>query len=217
MKLTIAQRLRFSEIKKDKWLASVGKLPEKDKGWLNRREYLFIIYRTIRFIALFPFIIVRTIVNIAKVIKEFEQLHFLPLRRVHRGMDCVVDCQTWLVNGHNIYLGDFVKISVFTSIIAGNTSTIRIGTNTIIASDVTIVAMNHGMNISDGPIRYQQWKESSILIGDDVWIGANVVILPGSTIGDGSIIGAGAIVKGIIPPMTISYFKNGRLISVPRE
>ena len=37
-------------------------------------------------------------------------------------------------------------------------------------------------------------------IGDDVWIGARVIILPGVTIGSGSVLGAGAVISRDVPP-----------------
>ena len=41
-------------------------------------------------------------------------------------------------------------------------------------------------------------------IGDDVWIGARVTILPGAVIGDGAVIGAGSVVHGKIPPFAVA-------------
>lgn len=217
MKPSFFQKLRFSEIRKDKWQASVGKLSEREEAWLKLRELVYFLYRMIKFTVLFPVSTVRFAMNFVRLLNEFERLHFSPLRKIHRGMDCVIDRQTWLVNGHNIQLGDFVKISAFSTVIAGNVSTIKIGTNTIIGPGVTIVSINHGMNPIEGPIRYQNWKEDSVLIGDDVWIGANVVILPGTNVGGGSIIGAGSVIKGAIPPETVTYCKNGQLITLQRQ
>ena len=42
-----------------------------------------------------------------------------------------------------------------------------------------------------------------MVIGDNCWIGAGVIILKGTNIGEGSIIGAGCIIKGVIPPHSI--------------
>lgn len=51
----------------------------------------------------------------------------------------------------------------------------------------------------DSPLR----KNHSVLIGNDVWIGANAIILPGVTIGDGAVIAAGAVINKNIPPYAI--------------
>ena len=46
-------------------------------------------------------------------------------------------------------------------------------------------------------------KPLPVKIGDDVWIGRRVIILPGVTIGDGCIIGAGAVITKDIPPYSV--------------
>ena len=46
-------------------------------------------------------------------------------------------------------------------------------------------------------------REKPVVIGNDVWIGDSVMILPGSIIGNGVIIGAGAVVRGKIPDYAI--------------
>lgn len=47
-------------------------------------------------------------------------------------------------------------------------------------------------------------KAKPITIGDDVWIAANVVILPGVTIGEGAVIGAGSVVTHSIPARVLA-------------
>lgn len=46
--------------------------------------------------------------------------------------------------------------------------------------------------------------KSDVIIGDFVWIGAKVIILPGTVIGEGAIIQAGSVVHGEIPPYAIA-------------
>lgn len=48
----------------------------------------------------------------------------------------------------------------------------------------------------------------SVSIGNNVWIGANTVILRDSIIGDNAVIAAGSVVKGNIPPNTVYYLKR---------
>ena len=52
-----------------------------------------------------------------------------------------------------------------------------------------------------------------IIIEDDVWIGGNVVILKGVTIGKGSVIAAGTVVTKDIPPHTIIYNKRQNIMN----
>jgi acetyltransferase-like isoleucine patch superfamily enzyme len=220
MRLKLFNRFRFSEIRKDRWQESIKQLSREESSSLRVREFFYYIYVTLRFIVLLPFSILKSIVHLFIFLGELERLHFSPLRKVHHGRDCAIDKQTWLANGHNITLGDFVKISAFSSIMAGRVSTITIGSNTIVAPGVTMVSFNHGTRVNGTPIRYQEWDdlmEDSIVLGEDVWIGANVVILPGTSIGKGSIIGAGTVVKGSIPPETVCYSKDGQLKMVSRK
>ena len=43
-----------------------------------------------------------------------------------------------------------------------------------------------------------------VIIGDAVWVGMNVLILPGANVGEGAIIQAGSVVHGVIPPCAIA-------------
>lgn len=52
---------------------------------------------------------------------------------------------------------------------------------------------------AEGGVKAMKYKSSQIKIGNNVWIGANSVILRGSIIGDGAVIAAGSVVKGEIP------------------
>ena len=73
---------------------------------------------------------------------------------------------------------------------------IKIGNNVLAGSNVFIVDYNHGVYIPSGNIGYlsNRLEPQSVIIEDDVWIGQNVIILPGVTVGKGAIVGAGSIV-----------------------
>lgn len=77
---------------------------------------------------------------------------------------------------------------------------ILIGKNCLIAQMVSMVASNHSL-APDVPIARQLWRASphSVHIGDDVWVGANATLLPGTRIGHGAVIAAGAVVRGNVP------------------
>jgi acetyltransferase-like isoleucine patch superfamily enzyme len=207
-----AKRYDFGGIPRDRWLASVGKLSPRDQARLRVRELVYSIYRALRAVMLAPITAASGVSSLFRLLGELERLHKAPRRKMREGVGCVIDIQTWLVNGRNIQLGDRVKISAFSSVIAGEHSIIKIGSNTIIGPSVTIVALNHGTKLGGGPIRDQEWVEASVEIGEDVWIGANVVILPGSCIGSGCVIGAGTVVKGILPAEQVVFMQNGSLV-----
>ena len=69
-----------------------------------------------------------------------------------------------------------------------------IGSDVMIGPNSQILTASHKFNRLDIPMKYQGIRGSKVTIGDDVWIGTNVVILPGVTIGNGAIIGASSVV-----------------------
>lgn len=62
---------------------------------------------------------------------------------------------------------------------------------------------DHNHKIINGRTCANEYKTASVVIGDNCWFGANVVVLKGVTIGEGSIIGAGCIISEDIPPFSM--------------
>ena len=80
---------------------------------------------------------------------------------------------------------------------------IHIGDNVLIAPNVVLTTAGHPENIEK---RIEGWQYSKdIVIGDNVWIGANTVVHPGIKIGDNSIIGSGSVVTKDVPPNVVAY------------
>ncbi|WP_303014628.1 DapH/DapD/GlmU-related protein [uncultured Bacteroides sp.] len=81
---------------------------------------------------------------------------------------------------------------------------LEIGNNVMMGPDVMILTSNHKHDRLDVPMNQQGFlAPQKVMIGNDVWIGARVMILPGVRIGDGVIIGAGAIVTKDVPDYAI--------------
>ncbi|MBP5399354.1 MAG: acyltransferase [Alphaproteobacteria bacterium] len=100
----------------------------------------------------------------------------------------------------NTILGD--NICLLGCKIAGR-GNVKIGTNVIIAGDCLIVTENH--NYEGETLPYDPTPVCrDVEIGDFVWIGTRVLILPGTKIGEGAIIQGGAVVHGEIPPCAIA-------------
>lgn len=87
---------------------------------------------------------------------------------------------------------------------------IEIGNGTLIGQQVVIATLNHG----EEPMHRADMIPKSVHIGENVWIGCKVTILPGVKIGDNSIIGAGAVVTKDIPANCIAV---GNPAKVKRE
>jgi len=83
---------------------------------------------------------------------------------------------------------------------------VTIGDDCSFGPNVTIVTPVHPMLASErralrdpeGAVRHMCWAKP-VRIGNDCWLGANVVVCPGVTIGDGCVIGAGSVVTRDIP------------------
>lgn len=77
----------------------------------------------------------------------------------------------------------------------------HIGDYVLMGPDVVIFTKNHRADRTDIHIGAQGMTECrKVTIGNDVWIGQRVMIMPGVTIGDGCIIAAGAVVTKDVPP-----------------
>lgn len=90
---------------------------------------------------------------------------------------------------------------------------VRIGENVVMGPDVIIMTTSHAFDDATRPIRLQgELPIRPIVIGNDVWIGTRVVILPGVIIGDGAIIGACSVVTRNVLPSAIVAGNPARLI-----
>jgi len=81
---------------------------------------------------------------------------------------------------------------------------VEIGPNTLLSPGVQCISANHTFDDLDVPIKYQPSEYGKITIGEDCWLGTNVVVLPGVTIARGAVIGAGAVVTKDIPEYGIA-------------
>lgn len=113
---------------------------------------------------------------------------------------------------NHIKLGERVAINEYNNLRAAG-GDIHIGSHCQIAQFCTLVAGNHIVEtiqyIRDAPL---DRSKGSICIEEDVWIGANCVILPGVTVGRGAVIGAGSIVTKDIPAYSIHVGNPSRLL-----
>lgn len=122
---------------------------------------------------------------------------------VAMGTRCMLQPYVWLniVDEHaQLEIGEFTFIGRGTEIEVSERVTI--GRGGLIAPEVYITDHNHGMDL-DRPMFEQPCIAGPVAIGDDVWLGANCVILPGVTIGNGAVISAGAVVNKDVPERAI--------------
>jgi acetyltransferase-like isoleucine patch superfamily enzyme len=80
---------------------------------------------------------------------------------------------------------------------------VQIGNDCLIADGAKIWSINHQFDNPQLLISEQGYVHGPVEIGDDVWIAANAIILPGVTIGRGAVVGAGSVVTKDVPPFTV--------------
>jgi acetyltransferase-like isoleucine patch superfamily enzyme len=117
------------------------------------------------------------------------------------------------VKNSHLYIGKNTYIGEYNNIRASG-GKISIGDKCLISQNITIVASNHKFQDRNIPIIEQGWStdKNFVIIGNDVWIGANCVVLPGVIIGDGAVVGAGSIVTKDVPEYAIVCGNPARII-----
>jgi len=99
------------------------------------------------------------------------------------GADCAINSGTVIYTGNGVAIGDAVAI----------------------AANCTLAPTNHAIADRDRQIRDQGFQPSKggIVIEDDVWLGANVVLLDGAILRKGCVIAAGSVVRGEVEAYAI--------------
>lgn len=124
-----------------------------------------------------------------------------PYRTFSIGKNSVVESFSCINNAvGDVVIGDFSRIGIHSTVIGP----VTIGSHVNLAQGITVTALNHNFSAKDKFIDEQGVATSPIVIEDDVWIGANAVILPGVRIGRHSVIAAGAVVNRDVPPYSLA-------------
>ncbi len=97
-----------------------------------------------------------------------------------------IGSDTWIGQNNNLRASDMASITI--------------GKDCLISQFCTLVAANHQIKFGT-PIRLQPQSQEKlgVILGDDVWLGVGVTVLPGVSIGSGAVIGAGSVVTKSVP------------------
>ncbi len=123
-----------------------------------------------------------------------------------------------LVIGRGSQISSFVKIkasygplrigervAIATGVfIAAHEGGVEIGDDSMIGPNSVIVGVNYRYDRLDVPVQHQGTTSKGIRIGKDVWLGGNVVVIDGASIGDHTIVGPGSVVTGKLPDRVIA-------------
>lgn len=123
-----------------------------------------------------------------------------PYRRFQLGRKSVIESYCCINNAvGDVTIGDYSRIGIHCTVIGP----VCIGHHVNLAQGITVTALNHNFEDTSKRIDEQGISTKPVVIGDDVWIGANAVILPGVTIGTHSIVAAGAVVTKDVPEYSL--------------
>ena len=123
-----------------------------------------------------------------------------PYRKFSLGDYSVVESFSCINNAvGDVIIGDHTRIGLHNTIIGP----VTIGHHVNLAQCITVTALNHNFEDKIQRIDAQGVSIKSIVIGDDIWIGANAVVLPGVSIGNHSVVAAGAVVTKDVPPHSL--------------
>ena len=123
-----------------------------------------------------------------------------PYRQFSLGDYSVVESYSCINNAvGDVIIGDHTRVGLHNTVIGP----VTIGNHVNLAQGITVTALNHNFEDKELRIDEQGVSTNPVIIGDDIWIGANAVILPGVTIGNHSVVAAGAVVTKDVPPHTL--------------
>lgn len=128
-----------------------------------------------------------------------SELHIDKKLKMHNGAKIRVRKGGKLIIGKNFGMSNGDVVTAYDHI--------RIGDNVMLGPNVLIYDQDHDY-CAEGGVAAMKFKTAPITIGNNVWIGANTLILRGTTIGDNSVVGGGAVIKGKYPPNSVIIQKR---------
>jgi acetyltransferase-like isoleucine patch superfamily enzyme len=132
-----------------------------------------------------------------------------PFNRFKLGERSVIEDYSIVNNAvGEVIIGDRTRIGLGNTVIGP----VQIGNDVNFAQNVTITGLNHNFLDVNIVISKQGVSTNRVIIDDDVWIGANSVILPGVSIGKHSVVAAGSVVTRPVPAFSICAGNPARVI-----
>jgi acetyltransferase-like isoleucine patch superfamily enzyme len=143
------------------------------------------------------------------IIRRRTRMDIFPYKLFKIGNYSIIEDFATVNNGvGEVIIGNNSRIGIGNTIIGP----VTIGHNVILAQNVVISGLNHGYRDITLPPNDQPVSTDSIKIEDDCWIGANVVITSGVTIGKHVVVGAGSVVTKDIPAFSVVVGNPAKII-----
>ncbi|MBQ8065428.1 MAG: acyltransferase [Prevotella sp.] len=134
-----------------------------------------------------------------------------PYRRFRLGRGSVVESFCCINNAvGDVIVGDHSRVGIHCTVIGP----VCIGSHVNLAQGITVTALNHHFADTQRRIDEQGVATRPVIISDDVWIGANAVVLPGVTIGRHAVVAAGAVVTKDVPDYAVVGGVPAKIIKI---
>ena len=143
------------------------------------------------------------------VVRPRTRMDVVPWNTFQLGKDSTIEDFSAVNNGVGaVIIGDRTKIGLSNTIIGP----VTIGNDIRLAQNITLSGLNHNYEDIDIPIHEQGVSTAQIVVEDETWIGANVVVLAGVKIGKHAIIAAGSVVTKNIPSYSVAVGNPARVL-----
>jgi acetyltransferase-like isoleucine patch superfamily enzyme len=143
------------------------------------------------------------------LIRRRTRMDVLPFNHFFLGDNSTIEDFSVINNGvGDIYIGDRTRIGLGCTLIGP----VKIGNDVGVAQGVVLTGLNHNYEDVTMPISKQGVSTAPIVVEDEVWLGANCVILAGTTIGKHSIVAAGSVITKNVPPYSLAFGNPARVI-----
>lgn len=142
-------------------------------------------------------------------VRRRTRMDVVPWNKFELGEYSTVEDFSAINNGVGpVIIGDRTKIGLSNTIIGP----VTIGNDIRLAQNITLSGLNHNYTDVNRPIHVQGVSTAPIVIEDETWIGANVVVLAGVTIGKHCIVAAGSVVTKNVPPYSVAVGNPARVL-----
>ncbi len=153
------------------------------------------------------------------VVKNLPQNKYSNTLRSKVGKHLLGKCKNCVIrvsveldrSSKHVFIGSS-QVGEYSVLSARSGGDIYIGDNVIMGGRIIFHTLNHNYEKRDVLIKKQGTIVEPISIEDDCWIGSDVIILPGVTIGRGSVVGAGSIVTKSVAPYSVVAGNPARMI-----
>lgn len=126
------------------------------------------------------------------------------------GKRVVIYPKVWIMTGRNLVIGDDVDIAL--GVLITSDGGVEIGDRTLVGYGTMILSANHRIPNRKSRIFDAGHVKKPVVIANDVWIGANCLILPGAKIGEGAVVAAGSVVTKEVPAFSVVAGVPARVI-----